>query len=73
MSPVCATKLHVSGSEVGQTWPTVRLNLAKAQLHVTVVTDAHMKAALPSSKLCPLVPVPDLPQRHMMRPHLLTK
>lgn len=34
---------------------------------------AHMKAALPSSRLWPLVPVPDLPQRHMMRPHLLTK
>lgn len=32
-----------------------------------------MKAAFPSSRLFPFVPVPDLPQRHMMRPHLLTK
>lgn len=42
-------------------------------MYVNIQSDTHMKAALPSSKLCPLVPVPDLPQRHMMRPHLLTK
>ena len=32
-----------------------------------------MKAAVPSSRFWPLVPVPGLPHRHMIRPHLLTK
>ena len=32
-----------------------------------------MKAAVPSSRFWPLVPVPGFPHRHMIRPHLLRK